>query len=285
MSTLSDVREKFNERSIEWLKDGLAKLGWTSRDLAKHIDAGNPYLYKTIDRVLRGEVKRPQLATLEDIADVLRKQEAITQSRMPIRREQLAGKWLLHSAGRAGEEIEQEPGRRTTLWMLGSYKGLSDGERNAAGRIIRSLPAKLIGAGMRVVVGDSTMLQEFIHNCRDVHNQSDAAVPNPVMIFGRLRKRALRDLFQDAINCVPDIAILIGGDVEKGRVKEEYDGAVAADIPILCIPATGGVAKQVRSVADRAGHLYGILDQTGDNIDMGDLITAVWEAIAIYAQH
>ena len=285
MANLNDIREKFNQRSVEWLQNCLQNLGWTSRDLARRIDAGNPYLYKTIDRILRGQVKTPQLATLEDISDVLRKEEIITQARLPIKPERLAGKWLSYTMGREMDEIDSRPGKRTTIWMLGSYKGLSDIEKEIAERIISSLPAKLIGAGIRVVVGDSIMLEEFIRNCRDIHNQSDTAVPNPVMIFGRLRKRDLRDLFEDAINCIPDLAILLGGDIEKGRVKEEYDGAVKAEIPIICIASTGGVAKQVKSVAGRASDFFDILNQTGDNIDTGDLISAIWEVIVIYERN
>jgi hypothetical protein len=282
MPNLNDVREKFNQRSVEWLENCLQTLGWTSQDLARRIDAENPYLYKTIDRILNERVKTPQLATLEDISEVLRKEELITQARLPIKRERLAGKWLAYTLGREENEIDSRPGKRTTIGMLGSYKGMSDLEKNIAERIISSLPSKLIGAGIRVVVGDSIMLQDFLHNCRDIHNQSDTAVPNPVLIFGRLRKRDLHDLFEDTINCIPDLAILIGGDIEKGRVKEEYDGAVKADIPIICIASTGGVAKQVKSVAEKASHLFDVLNQTGDNIDTGDLISAIWEAIVIY---
>jgi hypothetical protein len=282
MPTLDDVRGNFNERSVEWVKKCLTDLGWTSRDLARRIEPENPFLYKTIDRILTRRVKRPRLATLEDISEVLRKEEKVTQVRMPIPLEQLARKWLMYTLNKDIEEIDSRPGRRTMIWFLGSYHGISDTEKKIADSIIRSLPSKLIGAGIRVVVGDSTMLMEFIHNCRDIHNQSDIAVPNPVMIFGRLRKRDLRDLFKDAVDCIPDLAILIGGDIEKGRVKEEYDGAVKAEIPIICIASTGGVAKQVKSVADRARPLLGILNQTGDNIDVGDLITAIWEAIVMY---
>ena len=89
MANLNDVREKFNERSVEWLMNCLQTLSWTSHDLARRIDAENPYLYKTINRILNGRVKTPQLATLEDISDVLRKEELITEARLPIKRERL----------------------------------------------------------------------------------------------------------------------------------------------------------------------------------------------------
>ena len=285
MSNLIYLRENFNERSVDWLKTCLTRLGWNSRDLAKCIDAKNPYLYKTIDRILERQVKKPQLATLKDIVDVIRKEETITESRMPIKPEQLATKWFMYTIDSKIDEIDSKPKHRTTLWILGSYNGMSDREKIIAKRIVRSLPPKLIQAGIRVVVGESAMLREFIRNCRDVHNQSATTVPNPVMILGRLRKRDLRNLFEDTINCVPDLALLIGGYIERGRVKEEYDGALKADIPIICIPSTGGVAKQVKSVADRASHLYGILNQAEDYVDSGDLITAIYEAIMVYVKH
>ncbi|MBN1582582.1 MAG: hypothetical protein JXA89_17870 [Anaerolineae bacterium] len=284
MSALENVRNHFNERSVQWLNNCLDKLGWTSRDLAQHINANNKYLYKTIDRILGRRVKKPQLSTLEDIVNVLRWQAIIPQTKRPIQQEALARKWLLYTIDSETEEKDPKPKERTTLWVFGSYAGLSDSEKKIASGIIKSLPSKLIGAGIRVVVGDSTMLREFIHICRDMHNNSDRMVPNPVMIFGRLRNRDLRDLFEDTINCIPDLAILVGGDIEKGRVKQEYHDAVKADIPIICIPSTGGVAKQVNSVAPRASHLFDILNQMGDNIDTGDLITALWDAILLYVK-
>ncbi len=285
MSALDDVRANFNERSVEWLKECLATLDWTSRDLARRIDAKNPFLHKTIERILNRQVKTPHLTTLNCIADILRKEGKITQARTPIGQEELARKWLVHTIPGEIDETDPEPSERTTLWVLGSYTGLSDTEKAIAEYIVRSLPSSLIEAGIRVVVGDSTMLTEFIHNCRDAHNQSGTIAPNPVMIFGRLRKRDLRDLFEDTINCVPDLALLIGGRIERGRVKEEYDCAVKAGIPIICVASTGGVAKQVRSVADKASHLYGILSETGGDVDAGDLTTVIREAVRIYARH
>ncbi len=285
MATLNNVRNKFNGNSVEWLKLQLETLGWTSKDLARRINPRNQYLYKTINRILERQVNKPQLTTLVDIANVLRNEELITGTLTPIDEERLAQKWLVYTISREINQIVSRPSQRTTLWILGSYKGMSVREKKIAKSIINSLPAKIIEAKIRVVVGDSTMLREFIHICRDIHNQSDIASPNPVMVFGRLRKRDLRGLFEDTINCVPDLGSLIGGNIEKGRVKEEYDGAIKADIPIICIASTGGVARQVRSVAERASHLLGILDQRGDNVDIGDLTVVIWAAIMIYVKH
>jgi len=286
MSTLDEVRAKFNEKSVEWLKNCLTELNWTPRELAKHIDANNIYLYKTINRILEGEVKTPQLNTLHNIADVLRKEEQITHEQMPISEEKLAKYWLFYTiTGNKIIKIVPIQNKRKTLWILGSYTGLSEKEKKIAENIVNTLPSMLISAGIRVVVGDSTMLREFIYNCRDAHNQTKDMVPNPIMIFGRLRKRDLRALFEDTINNVPDLALLIGGNVERGRVKEEYECSVEAGIPIICIPATGGVAKQVKTVAEKARHLFNILNETGKDVDAGDLITAIWEAIRAHIRH
>lgn len=277
MSTVDELRAKFDKKkSVEWLRKCLGVLGWTSRRLAEEICDIAPYYYKeqppyrNINRILHGEIKKPTKHTFECIVKVLSKEKRInpTQSQ-----EEFIRRWI------SGEEVESTP-KRITLWVLGSDFGLEDREREIAEGIVSMLPAGLVKLGVRVVMGESIMLREFAENYRNAQISSDDA-PNAIILLGKLRGRDLRDLFTDAINCVPDLAILIGGAVES-RAKEEYKCAIKAGIPIIPIPSTGGLAKQVKPTANRASHLFNILNRTGVSVDVGDLTKAILEAVKRY---
>lgn len=174
------------------------------------------------------------------------------------------------------------PPKRTTVWLFGSYSGIGKEERSLAEKIISIISHGFVKLGVRVVMGESEMLRDFANKYRDDLIASNAPNPNPIILPGKLRQRDLKYLFLDAISAVPDIAILIGGGIERGRAKEEYDYAIKAEIPVLAIPATGGVAKQVESTADKASELYNVLKRTGTEVDAGDLSNAILDAVSKY---
>jgi len=150
-----------------------------------------------------------------------------------------------------------------------------------AENIVRFLPPELVRLGVRLVVGNSDMLRKFAENYMNAQiNNTDA--PNAIILLGKLRQRDLRNLFEDAIYYVPNLAILLGGGGKIGRVKEEYDDTVRAGIPVIPIYSTGGVAKQVEPTADKVKTLYKTFSQKGANVDAGDLVQAIVKAVRIY---
>lgn len=174
------------------------------------------------------------------------------------------------------------PPKRITVWLFGSYSGISPEERKLTKRIISIISLGLVKLGVRVVMGESEMLRDFANKYRDDLIASNAPGPNPIILPGKLRQRNLKYLFLDAIGTVPDIAILLGGGVERGRVKEEYNYAIKAGIPVLAIPATGGVAKQFESTVDKASEFYSVLKKTGKSVDVGDLSNAILDVVSKY---
>lgn len=280
-ASLEDIRVRFNQRFVECLKECLKVLGWTSRHIAKEIkpetEPGSKDYYKTIDRILNGKVKTPQAYTLEGIIEVLRKEEKVTRTPVPLSQEEFIRKWLDLEIPCRVESTK----KRTTLWVLGSYSDLQDSEKEVAQKIVSILPPKLVELGIRVVMGDSEMLLEFAENYRNAQVTKND-VPNAIILLGKIRQRDLRDLFRDTIYYVPDLALLIGGRTRRGRVEEEYDYARKAGIPVLPIPSTGGVAQQVQPTASEAIHLFDAPNRTGDDVDVGDLIDKILDAIRIY---
>ena len=174
------------------------------------------------------------------------------------------------------------PQKRTTLWVLGSHSDVSPSERRIIERILPIITKGLVDLEVRVVMGESEMLLEFAHQYRDALIASDSPIPNPIILPGKLRQRNLRYLFSDAIGTVPDLALLLGGGVKRGRVQEEYDMAIKAGIPVLSIPSTGGVAALVNSTTHKADDLYSTLHKTGREIDVGDLCNSILKAVSRY---
>ncbi|MEX3846027.1 hypothetical protein [Paraburkholderia sp. BR10882] len=67
---------------------------------------------------------------------------------------------------------------------------------------------------------------------------------NPVILVGSLRKPDIRQRFEESLGRIPDLAIVVGGR-SGGRTHEECAAAIAANIPLLPIAFTGGVAAEV----------------------------------------
>ena len=167
---------------------------------------------------------------------------------------------------------------RTTVWVLGSFSELSDRERTVAKKLIEIFAQGLVNSGVRLVSGESDLLIELAEHYRKAAIASSAHVPSAVMLYGKLRQRDAKKLFLDAIGLIPDLAIVIGGRISRGRVKQECQMAAMANIPILTVPAAGGAAATITPTANKAADLYGLLDGT----DIGDVSKALLQAVERY---
>ena len=65
MSTVDDIRAKFNPKSVEWLNKRLVDLNWDSRRLAREINDKNPP-YRTIDRILKNQIEDLEVKLLNE---------------------------------------------------------------------------------------------------------------------------------------------------------------------------------------------------------------------------
>jgi hypothetical protein len=181
------------------------------------------------------------------------------------------------------QAVEFGPGQRPTVWVLGSYSELDTLELTAARKIIATLGSSLAARGVRLVSGKSDMLNELAAHCRNVAMSMNPRGPLPIFLDGKLRQTDLRVLFSDTISRIPDLAIVIGGGVSRGRVAEECIAAGDAGIPIFPVPATGGVAASVRLTADRAADIYKTMTKRGVAADTNDLVAALLKAVERYA--
>jgi hypothetical protein len=177
------------------------------------------------------------------------------------------------------------PPKRMTVWFFGSYSGLSDDEKRRVQFILSVIALGFTEKGIRIVMGKSDMLIELGKKLNRAIMGMELATPNtnanPVMLLGKIRERKLEYLFLDAINTVPDLAVFIGGDI-KGRVKEEYDGAVEAHIPIVAICIKRDTNKESPSTANKAKDLYGTLDKP--LTEPQKTANAILEAVDRYSQ-
>jgi hypothetical protein len=166
--------------------------------------------------------------------------------------------------------------------VIGSYSELSERELAVAKRLVPILAKGLVDLRVRLVTGESDMLLELSHQYRDAAIAANSPVPTAIMLSGKLRQRELKNLFLDAIGVIPDLAIVIGGRVSRGRVEEECVMADKAGIPLLPIPATGGVAAKIQRTADKVDDLHSHLAKVGDIVDTGDLSNALLKAVKKY---
>jgi len=178
--------------------------------------------------------------------------------------------------------VDIRPGERPTLWVLGSYRGLKDPELTITRNLIITLGSSLAASRVRLVSGRSDMLQDLSGYYRNVQLSIKPRGTPPVMIEGKLRQTDLRELFQQTIGRIPDLAIVIGGSVGH-RVAEECDYAEKAGIPVLPVPLTGGSAVPARLTADKAKDLYKRLAKSDGIVDTNDLVAALLEAVERYA--
>lgn len=168
--------------------------------------------------------------------------------------------------------------QRKTVWVLGSYSKLSPDQKNIAQKLVEILAQGLVNKGIRLISGESDMLRDLAQFYRSAGIASPTPVPAAVMLYCKLRQRDPHKLFHDAIGVMPDLAIVIGGRADRGRVEEECDLAHKGGIPLISVPAAGGAAANIPSTADRASNLYGLLNGT----DIGDVSSALLQAIERY---
>jgi transcriptional regulator with XRE-family HTH domain len=164
------------------------------------------------------------------------------------------------------------------VWFIGSYSGQTNEQQSIISSLLPRLATGLIRFGIRLVCGESTMLVELAKEYRAALPR-DCPFPCPVVLFGKLRGIDLRQLFMATIGSVPSVAVLMGGAVQKGRVREEYECAGIARIPVIVVPATGGVANAVTSTLKLEPRLAAAISKTGRSVDRGDLADATMEAL------
>jgi DNA-binding XRE family transcriptional regulator len=172
--------------------------------------------------------------------------------------------------------------QRSMVWFLGSYTDQTEVQRRRTTALINRLGSQLVRLDVRVVMGKSAMLQDLA----DAYLKAmpgDTFVPCAVMLYGRLRQWDVRDIFRTAIGAAPDLGVVLGGDVSKGRVKQEYDAAVDAGIPMIPVKSTGGQAADLRLTASRLNEAEAAYVQKTHGVDVGRLADTLIQSIRRYA--
>lgn len=177
---------------------------------------------------------------------------------------------LLAHAQRGTYALKDPSRIRKTVWFLGSATELDDESVAFLNKFIPELSSRLVSLGCRIVVGDSPLLRQIAVAFRAAMAGVDHFIPNPVVMEGSLRTVPAEKLFLETIGQIPNIAIVVGGSKARGRVREEYENAVRANIPILSIKCLGGAASELDSTVEGAHEL----DAVGLNLrstDSGEL--------------
>jgi transcriptional regulator with XRE-family HTH domain len=164
------------------------------------------------------------------------------------------------------------------VWFMGSYSAQTREQRNTTSQLLPRLANGLIRLGIRLVCGESAMLVDLAREYRAALPR-DSPFPCAVVLFGRLRGTDLKQLFMVTMGSVPVVAVLLGGSVQKGRVREEFECAGVAGIPVIAIPATGGAASTVTSTAKLDARLRAAISRVEPRLDRGDLADAIIEAV------
>ena len=152
-----------------------------------------------------------------------------------------------------------------------------------AEKLVSILAKGFADMGMRVVMGQSNMLEEFALAYRDASFASLTPPPPPIILSGSLRRGNVRHVFVDAIGRVPDIALVIGGNRNRSRVFEEAESATAAGIPVLALSSTGGTAAGVGSTLAIDSDQLKIITDLSRPLGSGDLAVRVLEAFRSFA--
>jgi hypothetical protein len=181
------------------------------------------------------------------------------------------------TARAAWKKLGNESGDRLTVWALGSYQGLEDHERLIASRVSPLLGSALAQAGARLVVGESDLLWDMVEAYRDANLSNADWAPNPIVLPGRLRGKDMEIFFRDAIGRVPEVAIVLGGGIARGRVQAEIKGAKEAGIVILPVRRCGGFGARVRS---NRSDLMAPLSRLGPRSDAAEIAGAILQALS-----
>ncbi|MFW6046609.1 MAG: toll/interleukin-1 receptor domain-containing protein [Candidatus Woesearchaeota archaeon] len=162
-------------------------------------------------------------------------------------------------------------GQAPTIWVIGSHRVENMYEREKVVEVAEVISSAFSEEGFQIVMGSSSILNYIGCKTSDIMFQLDnednrmtskiaksSAIanlnkpsPNPVMLLGSLLSpQGVKHIFYDSIGKIPDMAILIGGHL-KGRVMQEYEKAIEADIPVLSIKFTGGIAGNINSTVNQ----------------------------------
>lgn len=79
-------------------------------------------------------------------------------------------------------------GDRLTVWLIGSYTNLIEKERLHAEKLVSILAKGFADMGMRVVMGQSNMSEEFARHYRDASFAASTPPPPPIILSGSLRR-------------------------------------------------------------------------------------------------
>lgn len=173
-------------------------------------------------------------------------------------------------------------GSPRTIWFLGSLNDVDTAEAHFTRKLLPILASGLAQAAIRIVVGESDDLIAFAKHYRTAVVGANLPAPSPIVLVDKLRQCDLREKFSQNVGVVPDVAVVIGGSVKRGRVAEECESAKAAGIRLLPVAVTGGYARAVgneglvrMSTRDR-----GILNQMPEHADVGDVASTIIRLIS-----
>lgn len=166
-----------------------------------------------------------------------------------------------------------------TVWIIGSTTELSEEAVHFVEKLAGELGSHLIASRARLVVGDSSILRQFAVAYRAGMPTSGEFVPNPVVVEGNLRKVPADVLFSGVIGSVPDLAIVIGGNTSRGRVREEYQNSVASGIPVISLGMLGGAAAGLPPTLAKNGGLDRFSNLPIEALDVGDVAAAIAKAL------
>ena len=166
---------------------------------------------------------------------------------------------------------ETVQGEAPIIWIIGSHRVENMYEREKVIEVAEVISSAFAEEGFKIVMGSSSILDfigsrnsELMTMLDNEDNRMTSKIAkssaianlnnpssNPVMLFGSLSsQQGVKHIFYDAIGKIPDMAILIGGHI-NGRVMQEYEKALEANIPVLSIKFTGGVAGKVNSTINK----------------------------------
>jgi hypothetical protein len=165
-----------------------------------------------------------------------------------------------------------DPARmRKMIWFIGSATELDEDAIAFLEKFIPELCGRLVRLNCRIVVGDSALLRQIAVAFRAAMAGTEPFIPNPVVIEGNLRNAPAEKLFMETVGQVPNLAIAVGGSKSRGRVREEYENALRAKIPILSIRCMGGAASEFSSTIEGAQELDALAAKELRFIDSGEL--------------
>lgn len=139
------------------------------------------------------------------------------------------------------------------IWLIGSYRNLKNKEELSL--FVRTLSKIFSQNDIRTVMGTSDLLDDFsMEMFRDVHKTKEISTQHtPVVIFGVVsNEKGINTTFHECIGQIPDMAILLGGYYDEknnvlGNTLNEYNKAIEADIPLLALSFSGGIASKCQS--------------------------------------